>query len=317
MVVMLFPFVVCGPASAAAPVKLEEFIAMGTSSSGGTFNILGVAMSLLFSNKISGTQFSAEVTGGSNENLVRLDAGQLQLAMASAASAYEAIKGLAMFEGRATKKTRAIANLYPAIMQFPVLKSSGIKTIGDAVGKRINIGQAGSASESQSLSILEAYGVAKGSFTAFTLSHANAADELVDERIDGYINSGSAVQGHQMKAMSSNKCFMANFGPTEMIEKLIERYPYYYKFFLPANTYPDQDYEVETVATGTLLVTSSDVSEELIYRVTKTLFENLEELRQSQEIAKEISLETALNVSGVTLHPGAERYYKEIGVLKN
>lgn len=302
-----------------APAKMEEFISLGTSSSGGTFNTLGVAISQLWNDSSSfnkKTQFSAEITGGSSENCLRLNIGEIQLAFSSAASAYEAYNGVGQFEGKKCDKIYVIGNLYPAIMQMPVLTSSGIKNLDDIAGKKINIGQAGSGSEAQTLSLLEVYDISLDSFTPQQLSHSNASDALIDEKLDGYINSGSLGQSHQMKAMSSGKVSLASFGPTEKIEKLISTYPYYYKYTIPAGSYPNQDSDVETVATGTLLMVNGDISEELVYQATKALVEGVEELAKTQQIASEIKLPSLLECSGIPLHPGAQRYYKEIGAIK-
>ncbi len=301
--------------SEAAPAKLEEFITMGTSSSGGTFNTLGVAICQLLSEKISETSFSAEVTGGSSENCARIQNGELQIAFSAASSAYEAFHGIGQFEGNQASDLYAIANLYPAIMQLPVLKSSGIQTLDDISGHKVNIGPAGSGSEAQVLAILESYGISTDSFNVQQLSHSNASDALMDEKLDGYIISGSLGQSHQMKAMSSGKAMMASFLPQKKIDKLIADYPYYYTYNIPANTYPNQPEGVPTVATGTLLIVRGNISEELVYQITKNLFEGVEVLAQGQAIAKEIKLDSALNCSGVELHPGAVRYYKEVGVL--
>jgi TRAP transporter TAXI family solute receptor len=292
----------------------DEFISIGTSSSGGTFNTLAVAIAQMWNEKVPGTHFSAEVTGGSSENCMRLGLDEIQMAFAAASSAYEAYSGIGQFQGQRVEKIRAIANLYPAVMQMPVLKNSGIKYVGDIVGKKINIGQAGSGSEAQTLAILEVYGIPIESFKPQQLSHANASDALVDEKLDGYINLGSLMQSHQMNAMSSGKVVMASFGPDDQIKKLVEKYPYYYKYIMPAGTYPNQDQDVDTIATGTILIVNADISEELVYQSTKALFENVEILAQSQAIASEIQLKTALNISDIPLHPGAERYYKEVGI---
>lgn len=295
---------------------MEEFISLGTSSSGGTFNTLGVAMCQLWKEKIPTTSFSAEVTAGSSENCLRVGSDELQMAMAAASSVYEATTGTGQFEGKKVESIRAIANLYPAIIQLPVLKSSEINTIDDIIGKKINVGEAGSGSESQALNILKSYGISKDDFNVQQLSHSNASDAVVDEKMDGYIISGSLGQSHQMKAMSSGKCKLASLGTDEEIQKLISDYPYYYEYAIPAEAYPNQEEEVNTVATGTLLIVNENISEELVYQITKNIFENIQTLAQSQDIANEISLDTALNVSGVALHPGAERYYREVGILK-
>ncbi|WP_138159388.1 TAXI family TRAP transporter solute-binding subunit [Peptoniphilus catoniae] len=292
-----------------------EFVSMGTSSSGGTFNTLGVAMCQLFNDNLS-TQFSAEVTGGSSENCIRVGANEIQIAFAAASSVYEATNGVGAFDGKKVEGITAVANLYPAIMQFPVSKSSGIKNMDDIEGKKINIGQSGSGSESQAINLLKSYEISLDSFQPQHLSHANAVEALTNDKIDGYIISGSLGQSHQMTAMSSGKCYLASFGPQEKMDKLMKDYPYYEPYTIKSGTYPNQDYDVETVATGTLLIANENLDEELVYEFTKTLFENLESLAKNQKIAEEISLETATNTSGIKLHPGAERYYKEVGILK-
>lgn len=294
----------------------EEFLSLGTSSSGGTFNTLGVAMCQVWKDKIPATSFTAEVTAGSSENCLRVGSDELQMAFAAASSVYEATTGTGQFEGKKVEGITVIANLYPAIIQLPVLEKSGIDSVNDITGKKINVGEAGSGSESQALNILISYGITRDSFNAQSLSHANASDAVVDEKMDGYIISGSLGQSHQMKAMASGKCKMASLGTDEQIAKLIADYPYYYEYSIPASSYPNQEEEVKTVATGTLLIVNETISEDLVYEITKNIFENIETLAQSQDIANEISLETALNVSGVKLHPGAERYYKEKGLLK-
>lgn len=294
----------------------EEFINIGTSSSGGLFNTVGVAMSQIWTEKIPGVKFSAQVTGGSGENCIMLSNKEAEMAIISAATVYEAANGEGQFAGKKISNMRVVTNLYPAIVQVPVLKKSNINSFDDFVGKKINIGQAGSGSEATTLTILESFGISLDSFDAQRLSHANAADAVIDEKLDGYINIGGPGQSHQMKAMASGKVKLINMDPKEKRDKYLKEYPYYYEYTIPAGSYPNQDNDAVTVATGTLLVAREDLSEELVYQVVKQLFENKATLEQSQAIAKEITLESALNVAGMPLHPGAERYFKEVGVLK-
>lgn len=303
-------------AQSGKPAASEEFLSLGTSSSGGTFNTLGVALCQVWNASIPTTTFSAEVTAGSSENCLRVGRNEVQLAFSAASSAYEAVNGVGQFKGKKVEGIRAIANLYPAIIQFPVLKNSGINTIDDIKGKRINIGEAGSGSESQALNLLGSFGLSTDDFKVQRLSHSNASDALVDEKIDGYLISGSLGQSHQMKAMSSGKCKLADLGSDQELKKVTEELPYYYEYVIPAGSYPNQATDVKTVATGTLLIVNENVSDDLVYQITKELYENVDTLAQSQEIAKEIKLESGARVSGILLHPGAERYYREKGIIK-
>lgn len=292
----------------------EEFISLGTSSSGGTFNTLGVALCQLWGEKVTPTSFTAEVTAGSSENCLRVSMDEIQMAFAAASSVYESVNGVGAFEGKQVSGVKAVACLYPAIIQVPVRKSANIKDIYDIEGKKINIGEAGSGSESTILGILDSLGISTDSFNVQQMSHSNAATAVCDEKIDGYMISGSSGQSHQMTAMSSGKCEMLGFTEEETAA-IIKNAPYYYNYTMAAGTYPNQDADVQTIATGTLLICNENISDELVYQITKAMFENLSTLEQSQAIASEIKLENALNVAGVELHPGAERYYKEMGLL--
>lgn len=304
-----------GNASKAAITINEEFISLGTSSSGGTFNTLGVAMCQLWTDSIPVSSFTAEVTAGSSENCLRVGMNEIQLAFAASSSVYDSVNGLGSFEGKKVEGIKAIACLYPAIIQIPVLSNSGIENINDIVGKKINIGEAGSGSESTILGILNILEISKNDFNAQQMSHSNAATAVCDEKIDGYMISGSSGQSHQMTAMSSGKCRMIGF-TDEQRKLIIEQLPYYYDYVIKADTYPNQNYDVQTIATATLLICNENLSEELVYQITKTIFENLDVLSQSQAIVKSISLENAPNISGVDLHPGAIKYYREKGLMK-
>ncbi|MEG0803358.1 MAG: TAXI family TRAP transporter solute-binding subunit [Pygmaiobacter sp.] len=304
-----------GGASVAESKIPEEFLSLGTSSSGGTFNTLGVALCQTWGEKITPTSFTAEVTAGSSENCLRVGMDEIQAAFAAASSVYEAVNGTGAFEGKKVEGIKGIACLYPAIIQIPVLKSSGIEDVKDITDKKINIGEAGSGSESTILGILKSLEISTDSFNVQQMSHSNAATAVCDEKIDGYMISGSSGQSHQMTAMASGKCKMLSFTDDE-IAAIIKDAPYYYEYTMKAETYPNQDADINTVATGTLLICNETISDELVYEMAKTLFESLDTLEQSQAIASEIKLENAMNMAGVELHPGAARYYKEVGLMK-
>lgn len=125
------------------------------------------------------------------------------------------------------------------------------------------------------MGILDCFGISKSDFNAQQLSHSNASDAVVDEKIDGYIISGSLGQSHQMKAMASGKCKLADLGSDEEIQNVINRLPYYYEYTIPSGTYPNQESDVKTVATGTLLIVNESISDDLVYEITKNLFEML------------------------------------------
>ncbi|PWM24482.1 MAG: hypothetical protein DBX44_04120 [Oscillospiraceae bacterium] len=328
---------ICGCASSSAPASssagsaasgsgeaggiVESQIVIGTSTSGGTWQPIGIAMSQLW-NESSGSNcsISASTSDGGNENILRLGTNDQQFAMCATATCLEAMNKSGSFEGMDVYDDFLVMfNMYPTVFQMPVLKTSGIESIWDITGKSINLGAAGSGSRSMNVAILKALGIDESSFDSQAISHSNAIDMVIDEKMDGYMIVGDSGQSHQMKAMSSNKMIMLGLGSgpngDEDIATVISKEPYFYELTIPANTYPDQDYDVKTVAQGTLLICRSDISEELVYEFTKLVWENLDYLETFNAVFSQMSLEDACNVGGLPMHPGAIRYFEEVGVL--
>jgi len=305
-----------GAVNGKTTTNMEKFISIGTTSTGGSWHPLGVALAQVWTENIEGTSFSAAVTDGGNENLERLKMNDMQIAFCAMATCYESLTNTGQYEDKpdSYKDFKVIANVYPSFFQFPVLKKSGIKSIHDIIGKRINLGPAGSGSRSMNLAILDSIGISLDSFHHEAINHSNAVDLVIDEKLDGYMLVANAGQPHQMKSMSSGKVVMIGFSD-EDAEKIIEKCPYFYRLTMPAGIYPNQDYEVPGIATGTFLICRDDVSEELVYQVTKTMWEELDTLIEINALFKEFNINEATNIGGFDLHPGAERYYKEKGLL--
>lgn len=316
---IVFSSIVCTTAFADVP---EKSIVIGTSTSGGTWQPIGIAISQCWNEK-SGTKcaMSAATSDGGNENVLRLGVNDQQIAFCSTATALEAVHKTGSFEGMEVyDKFYALFNTYPTVFQMPVLKTSGIKSIWDITGKSINLGAAGSGSRAMNTAILRALGIPESSFKSQAISHGNAIDMVIDEKMDGYMIVGDSGQSHQMKAMSSNKMVMLGLGSGPNadadIAKVIAAAPYFYEFTIPANVYPDQNYDVRTVAQGTLMICRHDLSEELAYQFTKMIWENLDYLKTFNAVFNQFSLPNACNVGGIPIHPGALRYFKEVGVIK-
>ncbi|MBN1828093.1 MAG: TAXI family TRAP transporter solute-binding subunit [Deltaproteobacteria bacterium] len=294
----------------------ETYLKMGTSSSGGIFNALGVATCQMWTERIPGVKFSAMVTGGSGTNSRMIGTKEIDVAFIAGETAFYAAKGEGQFKGKQVKNLMIIGNLFPAVLHFPVLKSSNIKTPYDFKDKKINVGTPGSGSETAA-GILAYFDLkADVNFSARHMKHASAAEALTDEKIDGFIHLGGLGISHHMQAGASGKAVFIPFAPESVREKFTKENPIYYKFTMPANVYPNQNYPVETVATATFLAVRQDLSEELVYQMTKQLFDNLPTLIQAHSAAKEITLENILKGAVLPVHPGALKYYKEVGILK-
>jgi hypothetical protein len=315
---LLIGFLACGYSSpAAASEKIpEKFMKMGTSSSGGIFNALGVLLCQMWTEKITPVNFSAKVTQGSAENALTLGKKEIEVAFVEGLTASEAFKGEGQFKGKACPTLRVMANLFPAVLHFAVLKKSNINNILDFQGKKINVGTPGSGTETVALTLFDFFGLKAADFSPRRMKHADAATAVSDEKIDGYFQMGGLGIAHQMRSLASGKVKLVPVEPKELREKFLKRYPHFYEYIIPAKAYPHQDEPVLTIASPTLLVTHEGISDELVYRMTKEVFLNVDSLAKAHATAKEFSLPSALKGVNLPLHPGAERYFKEAGILK-
>ena len=294
----------------------EQFYKIGTASSGGLFNALGISFAQIWTRVIPDVSFSAQITGGSGANALGVNANKYDIGFITGDVAYDAYSGLNQFKGKEQKKLAGIANLYPAVMQVVVLKASNIKGVDDLKGKRINIGQAGSGSAIAAEIFLSWFGLQPDkNFTPSRLSHSAGADALMDEKIDGYINSGTVGQSWHMRALTSGKATMVPFAD-ERTQKFCEANPSYYAFTIPVGSYPDLEDALQTIATSTLLVVSADMPEAHVYAMTKAIFDNLKELAQMNNVIASLTPKNAVEGVSIPMHPGAAKYFREQGVIK-
>ncbi|HET7874790.1 MAG TPA: TAXI family TRAP transporter solute-binding subunit, partial [Methylomirabilota bacterium] len=204
--------------------------------------------------------------------------------------------------------------IYPELVHLVAAKSSGIKGARDLKGKKVVLGPQGSGTEYNGLQILEAYGLKVGDIQAERIDAAAAADQIKDGRVDAAFFTtglGSAVIVDTF--ISGKTTLVPVIGPEA--QALIQKYPYYTATRVPANTYKDQG-EVTTVAVMAMMVARSELPEDLVYRFTKAIFDDLKQFHEAHAAAKNLRLETALNGMPIPLHPGAERFYREKGLKK-
>ena len=294
----------------------EQFYKIGTASSGGLFNALGIGFAQVWTKVIPDVNFSAQITGGSGANALGVNAKKYDIGFITGDVAYDAYTGLNQFKGKEQKKLMGVANLYPAVMQVVVLKDSKINGVDDLKGKRINIGQAGSGSAIAAEIFLDWFGLKPDKdFTPSRLSHSAGADALMDEKIDGYVNSGTVGQSWHMRALTSGKATMVPFAD-ERTKKFCEANPSYYAFTIPDGSYPDLKGPLQTIATSTLLVVNEDLPEAHVYAMTKAIFDNLKELAQMNNVVATLTPKSAVEGVSIPMHPGAAKYFREQGVIK-
>ena len=300
--------------SAAAMAAAPAFINILTGGTSGVYYPIGVALSQLYDTGIEGSKTSVQATKASVENLNLLQSGRGELAFALGDSVAAAYQGDidAGFK-KPLDKIRVIAAAYPNYIQIVANKESGIKTLADLKGKRISVGAPKSGTELNARSIFKAAGLSYEDMGKVEfLPYAESVELIKNRQLDATLQSS----GLGMAAIRDLAATMAiNF--VEIPEYVIAKInnPAYQHGVIPASTYEGQTTDVSTVAIQNLLVTQSSVSDDLAYQMTKLMFEHLDRLGNAHSAAKAISLDNATKNLPIPLHPGAERYYKEVGAL--
>jgi TRAP transporter TAXI family solute receptor len=308
LVAALCIMVLAGGASAAT---MQWTLATGGTS--GTYYPLGGAIAQIISNKVSELNITAQSTGASVENINLIAAGDVDLALVQNDIADYAYKGTEFFN-REVKNIRAIARLYPETIHVVVPAGSDIESIADFKGKKISVGAPGSGNEANARQILGVYGLTYKDFEPLFLSYAETADHYKDRLLDGFIYTTGAPNSSIQDISTLQKIkFLPIEG--EMREKLMSEYPFFAVEVMPANTYNGQTDPYQTVAVQAILIANEELSEEAVYNMTKAFFENLDEVGESHHKGKSITLEKALDGITIPFHPGAEKYYKEKGIM--
>ena len=293
--------------------KADEFINILTGGTSGVYYPLGVGLSKIYGEKIAGARTQVQSTKASVENLNLLQQGKGELALALGDSVKLAWEGDAEAGFKAPlDKLRGIAAVYPNYIQIVASKESGIKSFADLKGKSLSVGAAKSGTELNARKIFAAAGMSYDDLgkTEY-LPFAESVELIKNRQLDATLQSAGLGVASIKDLSASMEVTMVSV-PEDVVAKLGAPY---IAAKIPAGTYQGQDGDVGTVAIFNFLVTHSDVSDEMAYQMTKLLFENLPELEAAHKAAKQIKLESALNGMPVPLHPGAERYYKEKGLM--
>lgn len=296
-----------------APQKTNLILATGGTS--GTYYPFGGAMAQIFNSKIENMNVTAQSTGASVENLKLIGKKEAELAIVQNDMTDYAYNGLESFKDGKIENVRAVATLYPEVIQIVASENSGINTMQDIKGKKFSVGAPGSGVEANARQILDVLGMTYNDFAANYLSFSESADSLKDKHIDGFLfMSGIPNAAIQDTATTSNLKFVSL--PDDVVKQLTTKYPFFTEFIIPAGTYKGQDTDVKTVAVKATLIVGAEVSEKVVYDITKALFENQPELATGHAKGKELNLQDAVQGISVPFHPGAEKYFKEVGALK-
>ena len=302
-------------ALAAAPASAQQFINILTGGQSGVYYPLGVALSQIYGKAIPNVKSTAQVTKASAENLNLLQAGRGELAFTLGDALSDAWKGdeEAGFK-TPLKKLRGLSATYNNYIQIVASADSGIKTLADLKGKRVSVGAAKSGTELNARAIFKAAGLSYKDLSKVEYLPFGESVELIKTRqLDATLQSAGLGVASIRDLATSVKIVVVAI-PPDVVAKVGD--PAYQPAVIPANTYEGQTTDIATAAIPNFLVTQADVSNDLAYQMAKALYENLDTLYAAHNAAKAIKRENAVKGMPVPLHPGAERYYKEVGVIK-
>ena len=307
----LFAALAVTTVAAAAPT----YMSVATGGTSGTYYVVGgaIASAITKGGKI---QCTAETGNASVANLNLVATEGIEIAFVQNDIAYWAYNGELMFQGKPAKNIRAVASLYPEHIQAVVTKESGIKSIADLKGKRVGIGAPGSGVEGDVQAIFKVAGLtyddlAKADFLDFVATTSRFKDNQIDA---GFVVAGYPTASI-MDLTTTKDVTLLSFDD-EMLATLQKEYPFFVPSTVPANTYSGITTETKTPAVMAILITNDSVPEEQIYEFLTAMYGNLADIAAVHAKGKEITLEGALNGLTCPLHPGAEKFFKEKGILK-
>lgn len=300
-----------------APEVTEDFrtdLQLGTGSTGGTYYPLGTEIATVLNANVDVEGFNASAieTGASVDNLARIARGEIQLGMTVHLPALDALNGQGEFEGMNVENFGFMGHIYPEVMQIITVDGTGIDSIADLAGKRIAIGPPGSGTQAAAKAILAAYGIEDGDYDSFEEGFGDARDRLQNGQIDASFGLLGLPAGSVTELALQRDVKILPIDDEQLAQ--IEADSGYLGYEIPADAYEFLNEPVQTVTAYAVLVGStSQISEELGYEITKALFENAGNITHEQ--GRHLTKENALNgAEGLPLHPGAERYFEEAGL---
>jgi TRAP transporter TAXI family solute receptor len=309
---------VIGAVAFATPVAMaqQKTLAIGTGGTGGVYYPLGGGLANVLSKTLPGVQATAEVTGGSVDNLKLIGSGQSEIGFSMADAALDALNGQDKFKGNPVG-VRTLLVLYPNRMHVVSIEGTGIVKMADLKGKRVSTGSPGSATEVMAFRVIEAAGLDKDKdMKRERLSVAESVNALKDRKIDAFFWVGGLPTASVTDLGATPGVKIAMVDHADTVEKMNAKYgPLYAAGIIPAKTYPGQDADNKIVVVWNILVTSDKMPDDMAYNVVKTVFDKKSDLVAVHKEAMAIEYASQLKAnSPIPWHPGALKYFAEKGV---
>jgi len=316
---LLFGFVVYMGVAPAETQAKTTFITIGTGGITGVYYPTGGAIAKMVNKKRKqyGIRATVESTGGSVFNINAVLAGDLDFGIAQSDRQYQAVKGIANWKDKGPQKDlRAVFSIHPESVDLIAAVDANINTIQDLKGKRVNIGNIGSGYRKNAIDALVANGLDyQKDFHAESLKAAEAPGMIQDGRIDAGFYTVGHPSGYYKEATAGKK--KVKFIPITNIDSLLEKYPYYAKSVTRVTElYPGavNDKDIPTFGVKATFVTSAKTPDSVVYAIVKEVFDNFETFKKLHPAYAGLTKKNMLEGMSAPIHPGAMKYYKEVGL---
>ena len=310
-----FATAVAATVLALSPVQAaDRFISIAAGPVGITAYTWAAGVADVLNNHVDGVRASAEESKGYVDNVRLIYRGEVEVAFSTSLVAYDAYRSSGMFEGGEAGKILSWMSIAPVAQHVITLADGGIDGLADLQGKRIGMGQPGGTSMLDAEALTSALGLTPDAdFEPFRVRLGNMVDMLGDGQLDVVLWNGSFPLPPVMKLTSQRDIQLLPI-PDEVFATVQDRHPPYFRYEIPAGTYQGVDTPTPTYGLGNVMVISAELPEDLVYQMTKAVFENLDQLATVHPAFKRVSKESVLDGFGAPLHPGALKYYREVGV---
>jgi len=313
LVVLLSAVFMVAP-SLAAPALIQ----ICGATSGGTYFLLANAIAQMLNTRMPETfRASAQSTAGTPVNMRLLETGEAEFAFGQAGIARNALDGVGGFEQQFTNIS-SVTYVFPNVMQIIVARDANIRTFADLRGQSFAVGASGSATEMNSRDLAQVYGLdylSRRDFTPQFTSEAQSVELLQNRQAVGANMISGLGSATATELMSSGRFEFLQFSD-ETVAALMEINPAYFPYIIPANTFANQPEPVHTFAVANFIFARKDLPDNLVYDFVRAVYENVEDLILVHHVASNIKKENAVNGLTVPLHPGAERFFREIGAIE-
>jgi TRAP transporter TAXI family solute receptor len=306
---MLFSLVISWPAVSQA----QKQMTVATASLGGAYYPIGNGIAELVNKYVSGVKMTAEVTGGTVENVRLVGDNQTDLGICNSNHAYAGLRGQPPYKKK--YEIRALGSLHGSAMHIVTIDKAGVKTIPDLKGKKVAAGPAGGGPAPVLESILSVYeGMSFKDIKPSYVSFTDGISALKDGNVSAALVLAGVPAAAVLELGATEKVRFVDI-PKEKMAEILKKYPYFYPVKIPARVYKtDQDHIL--VGVRNLLIVNAQMEDKMAYEITKAIYAHLSDLAKHHAAVKSVRLDDSATPPGVPLHPGAMRFFKEAGVLK-